>query len=294
VVSRIAALSIPTSSQKSEPTLLRALQVSSTMLSSTPETPSTSPSPSRKAPHCLNCKQPRKGHLRPRCSSSPFIEKVQADDATGENFTDLLVASKSMSIASHSPSNKNRQTADAIEDTSTDFTVALGSMAIASPELLRRDDQTNTFTRNRWPSDSQPPDLEDGGEGKASRFVRWQEDIPATAVTPNKTMDREVPTPSPVTGTLTPYTPYNIFTSSNTSKARGKIISATLPASEQDAANSDLSPSCTSTCCTQPLPCAMNTVERDMFIARLSDEAIATIYIVPKANVQAIVIQALP
>lgn len=193
-------------------------------------------------------------------------------------------------------------------------------MVIASPGPLGRDEETKAFIRNRRRS-TQPaalarsesllslstssneivtrlmqpgmfddPEGEDiEGKGKPSRIVRWQETIPATPLAPNKAMKSKTPARSPMPGTLIPPTPDSSFTSSNASTTKGEIISATLP--EQNA-SSDLSSTPTSTRRTQPLSRTMSAVERDIFITKLSDEAAATIYIVPKADVEAIIAQA--
>ena len=190
-------------------------------------------------------------------------------------------------------------------------------MVIASPGPLGRDEETKAFIRNRRRSTQpaalagsesllslsassneivarlmQPGMFDDtegedaGGKGKASRIVRWQDTIPATS---NIAMKSKTPARSPMPGTLIPPTPDSSFTSSNASTTKGEIISANLP--EQNA-SSDLSSTSTSTRRGQPLSRTMSAVERDIFITKLSDEASATIYIVPKADVEAIVAQA--
>jgi hypothetical protein len=193
-------------------------------------------------------------------------------------------------------------------------------MIIASPGPLGRDEETKAFIRNRRRS-TQPaalarsesllslstssneivtrlmqpgmfddPEREDlEGKGKPSRIVRWQETIPATPLAPNKAMKSKTPARSPMPGTLIPPTPNSSFTSSNASTTKGEIISTTLP--EQNA-SSDLSSTPTPTRRAQPPSRTMSAVERDIFITKLSDEAAATIYIVPKADVEAIIAQA--
>jgi len=200
------------------------------------------------------------------------------------------------------------------------LTVALESMVIASPGPLGRDEETKAFIRNRRRS-TQPaalarsesllslsassneivarlmqpgmfddPEGEDiEGKGKPSRIVRWQETIPATPLASNKAMKSKTPARSPMPGTLIPPTPDSSFTSSNASTTKGEIISASLP---EQSASSDLSSIPTSTRHAQPLSRTMSAVERDIFITKLSDEAAATIYIVPKADVEAIIAQA--
>jgi len=217
----------------------------------------------------------------------------------------------------NSPSNEKGQTPKAMEG---DLTVALESMVIASPGPLGRDEETKAFIRNRRRSTQpaalatsesllslstsskeivarlmQPGMFDDteeegnGDKGKTPRIVRWQETVPATAVVPNKPMKSKTPARSPMPGSLIPPTPDNSFTS-NASTTKGEIISASL--SEQNAASSDLASTSTSTRRAQPLSRTMSAVERDIFITKLSEEAAATIYIVPKADVEAIVAQA--
>jgi len=200
------------------------------------------------------------------------------------------------------------------------LTVALESMVIASPGPVGRDEETKAFIRNRRRSTQpaalatsesllslstsskdivarlmQPGIFDDtekegnGDKGKTSKIVRWQETIPTTPVAPNKTMKGKTPARSPMPGTLIPPTPDNSFTS-NASTTKGEIISTNLP--EQNAANSDLASTSTSTRRAQPLSRTMSAVERNIFITKLSEEAAATIYIVPKADIEAIVAQA--
>lgn len=192
-------------------------------------------------------------------------------------------------------------------------------MVIASPGPLGRDEETKAFIRNRRRSAQpavlarsesllslssssdeivarlmQPGMFDDtegedvGGKGKVSRIVRWEETIPSTPLAPNKAMKSKTPARSPMPGTLIPPTPDSSFASSNAS-TKGEIISANLP--EQNT-SSDVSSTPTSTRRGQPLSRTMSAIERDIFITKLSDEAAATIYTVPKADVEAIVAQA--
>lgn len=197
------------------------------------------------------------------------------------------------------------------------MTVALESLVIASPGPLGRDEETKAFIRNRRRS-TQPAALERsesllslsassneivarlmqpgmfddtegeaGSKGPASKIVRWQETIPATPLAANKAMKSKTPARSPMPGTLIPPTPDSSFTSSHASTTKGEIISANLP---EESASSDSSSTFTRRA--QPLSRTMSAVERDIFITKLSDEAAATIYIVPKADVEVLVAQA--
>ena len=256
----------------------------STTPSSTATTPSTTP---RKAPQCSKCKRPRAGHPRSGCPfvDSPSNEKGQASRVTEGNLT---VALESMVIASPGPLGRDEETKAFIRSRRRSTQPAalarsesLLSLSASSNEIVARLMQPGMF------DDTEGEDI--GGKGKASRIVRWQDTIPPTPLASNIAMKSKTPARSPMPGTLIPPTPDSSFNSSNASTTKGEIISANLP--EQNA-SSDLSSSSTSTRRGQPLSRTMSAVERDIFITRLSDEASATIYIVPKADVEAIIAQA--
>ncbi|KAF8961096.1 hypothetical protein BDZ97DRAFT_1905638 [Flammula alnicola] len=263
---------------------------------STSTTPSTTPT--RKVPQCLTCKRPRAGHPRSGCpyADSPSKGQSNVPNASGSHLSD-----------------------------------ALESMAIASPARIERDDDTKAFIKNRRRQSAQPHPLgpsesllslstnsndivarlsqpgifddtegeDDGaGKGKASRIVRWQETIATIPAAPNRALKSKTPARSPMPGTLIPPTPESSFTSSRDSAAKMESPPANSirPANddfpmEDHASNSNASSS-TVTRRAQPLSRTMSAVERDVFISKLSEEATATIYIIPKADVDAIVSKA--
>jgi hypothetical protein len=153
---------------------------------------------------------------------------------------------------------------------------------------------------------SQPGVFDDTGveeKGKASRIVRWQETI-ASMPTPAKTTSKsKTPGRSHMPGTLIPPTPDSSFTSSHEGsfmKKESPSANSMKPLSEDEsgtdqedhATSSHGSSAGTVTRRAQPLQRTMSSEERDIFVSKLSGEASATIYIIPKADVDAILTQA--
>ncbi len=146
---------------------------------------------------------------------------------------------------------------------------------------------------------------------KGARIVRWQEVVSRVNFNVAAAVNKTVKTParSPMPGTLIPPTPDSSFaswTSTSFLKQESPSASSMRTSSEQPAegpedpeehaSRSDDGATSESTVTRRraaPLTRTMSAVERDVFVSKLSGEAPATIYIVPKADVDAIVKQAI-
>ncbi|KDR84117.1 hypothetical protein GALMADRAFT_236786 [Galerina marginata CBS 339.88] len=254
-------------------------------------TPSATP---RKAPQCSKCKRPRAGHPRSGC---PYMD---------------------------SPSKENKKNQNALEG---HLSVALESMAITSPSrVVERDEETKAFIRNRRRMSAQPPlgpsesllsltsssneiiarltqpgmfdatsdDHNEVGIMQRSRIVRWQETVAASPVKAMKRSNNAARTLMP--GTLIPPTPETSFASSHDPvPTKEEIVSAECSEASESMEIDNVStvtPS-TATRRAKPLTRTMSAMERDIFVSKLSDEACASIYIIPKVDVADIVAKAI-
>lgn len=158
---------------------------------------------------------------------------------------------------------------------------------------------------------SQPGILDGDGDkladtSKGARIVRWHELVAATPVAPKRTMKSKTPMP----GTLIPPSPESSFASSSglsymkaESPSANSMPSGRTPqrALNNDDTNVDKdededTPSSSQATVTThraaPLSRTMSAAERDEFVSKLSGEAPATIYIIPKPDVDAVISQA--
>ncbi|KAF8165711.1 hypothetical protein B0H34DRAFT_690224 [Crassisporium funariophilum] len=259
-------------------------------------TPTTTP---RKAPHCSKCKRPRAGHPRSGC---PFVDSPSHDAKTQEKKTGA---------------------------TDGHLSVALGSMKLASPARVERDEDTKAYIRNRRRLSAQPITLgpsasllsldtnsdeivarllqpgsfddidteEQAGGAKPSRVIRWQDTLLATPGTQNRALKTKTPARSPMPGTLFPPTPETSFASSIVSQPKQEIPTKMTPMADRVSmgtcsVGNPSESSSTSTRRGPPLGRTMSATERDVFVSKLTNEAAATIYIVPKADLDSIVDEA--
>lgn len=229
-----------------------------------------------------------------------------------------------MDSPSNSPSKeKELKTGKALD---RQLSIALGSMAIASPaKLQEREEDDKAFIRNRRRKSTQAPPLvasesllslstssneivarllepgvlnnspEEASSDNASRIVRWQETIASPI--PKRSATR-TPGRSPMPGTLIPPTPESSFTSSTHDViAKEENISTSLNSFSNSTPSEEESVSSSRSSATAkraaPLSRTMSTVERDLFVSKLTDESCATIYIIPKVDVDDVVGRAL-
>ncbi|KJA29641.1 hypothetical protein HYPSUDRAFT_196006 [Hypholoma sublateritium FD-334 SS-4] len=273
--------------------------------SSTNTTPTTTPT--RKVPQCSQCKRARAGHPRSGCpfADSPQMSKMGAVDNSG-HLTDAL---GSMLIGTPGPAL----------DEDDDVKVAVRNRRRPSqPPLVRNETLLSLSTNSKEIVDrlSQPGAFDDDGDkhevaSKGARIVRWQEVVSAVVANSDpakRTMKSKTPARSPMPGTLIPPSPDSSFMSSTSASflkqespsANSMRTPSEQPApgpadSEEHALSSDDGATSEATVTRRraaPLTRTMSAVERDVFVSRLSGEAPATIYIIPKADVDAIVKQA--
>ncbi|PPQ67566.1 hypothetical protein CVT25_012060 [Psilocybe cyanescens] len=268
-------------------------------------TPSGTP---RKVPQCSKCKRPRAGHPRSGCPyvDSPAKEKEQQRGNTLERH--LSDALESMAIAS--PGRVLERESE--EDTKTFIrnrrrlsaqppmhsSESLLSLSTSSNEIVARLLEPGVF------NDSAEDD-DEANSGNTSRIVRWQETIATPS--PIRTTRGKTPARSPMPGTLIPPTPDSSFASSEGLPTKEEIVSAQLsysadptPPINVESLSSlrssntarRVQPSSNTARVAQPLGRTMSAVERDVFVSKLADEAAATIYIIPKADVTDVVTKA--
>ena len=234
------------------------------------------------------------------------MSKMDAPDSPG-HLTDAL---GSMLIGTPGP---------AVDEGDSDVKSAVRNRRRSSRVPLARNEtllSLSTNSKEIVDRLSQPGAFDDDGDkhevaSKGARIVRWQEvvstDISNTA-TVNKPVKNKAQARSPMPGTLIPPTPDSSFASwTSTSFLKQESPSASsmrtsseqpaqdLEDSEEHALNSDDGATSDSTVTRRraaPLTRTMSAVERDVFVSKLSGEAPATIYIIPKADVDAIVKQA--
>ncbi|KAJ3505572.1 hypothetical protein NLJ89_g7344 [Agrocybe chaxingu] len=267
----------------------------STRASSTQNTPNTrskgppstvatpADTPTKRAYTCRQCKRPKKGdHPRSGC---PYVNDTASEEEDTPTSTEPL-------------------------------TNALGSMKLGSstPMRLQTEEDDQAFKRNRRRLSAQPPivrseslvslstnssdlverlatlnDQSEKSNGKVTKVVRWEDTI---LVTPKKQKSAR----SPMPGTLIPPTPESSFGSSPSSFTKQEspgVHLATIQATEysSEGSTSSVAPPSPS-----PAPRAltrtMSAVERDLFISKLTSETTATIYTIPKADIQSIQEQA--
>ncbi|KAF9478676.1 hypothetical protein BDN70DRAFT_913540 [Pholiota conissans] len=262
-------------------------------------TPSTTPT--RKAPQCSKCGRPRAGHPRSGCpfADSPPPKKLNLaaashlTDAMGSMVLDTPGLGERDEDSKAFIRNRRRKSAQPVIMQSE----SLMSLSTNSKEIVERLSQPGVFD-----------DTLEEGKGKASRIVRWQEtilDIPNPAK--KKMM---APARSSMPCTLIPPTPESSFVSSRNDsflKMESPSANSIQPLSDEDedepdtdqdqdqeehVASSHGSSASTATRRPRPLERTMSADERDIFISKLSGEASATIYIIPKADVDAILTQA--
>lgn len=240
-------------------------------------TPTTSPMTTpRKAPHCRRCKLPMKGHPASSCpisDASKSETKVFQAAAGTEPLTDALSSMKLASPARTQPEGDDKdfirkRRRQSIQEGALVASASLLSLSTNSNDIVARLLQPGVFDNT----------LEDssGGESR-SRVVQWQETL---ATTPKKTPKR-----SPMPGTLIPPTPESSFLSSRNSFSKEESPASNItivPPTEY----SGFPASSPTTQRGRPLGRSMSAVERDLFVSRLADEAAATIYVIPKADVE--------
>lgn len=199
---------------------------------------------------------------------------------------------------------------------------AMESMAIRTPgPVAGREEEDKAFIRNRRRKSAQPtvphesllslstetdelvnrllqPGAFDNPGGNTlngespSRIIRWQETI-ANSVSQNRAAKSQTPGRAIMPGTLIAPTPETSFASSQDPNLKAETISApmTEPADDPYYESRESAPS-NATERARPLARSMSSLEREIFISKLSDEASATIYIIPKADVDEIVAEA--
>ncbi|KAF4619914.1 hypothetical protein D9613_004919 [Agrocybe pediades] len=265
-------------------------------------TPTTTP---RKGRQCSKCKQPRMGHPRSGCPvmDSPIPEDVENGGRRKANGIEkqLSFALENMALQSPGRVIPSREEEDKafIRDRRRKSTQPV----LPSDSLLSLSTETDEIVNRLL----QPGALEgvvgnDSAEDSPSRILRWQETI-AKGVSKNKPMkSHSSPGRVLMPGTLIPPTPETSFatTTSGEPSFKEEVISSqmTEPADDlyehEDQKSMEEYALSSSNATERPGPLApsMSCTERDIFVASLTEEAPATIYVIPKVDAEDIVAKA--
>ncbi|PPQ63154.1 hypothetical protein CVT24_005794 [Panaeolus cyanescens] len=239
-----------------------------------PATSSPATTPSRKTPQCSHCKRPRAGHPRSGCpyTSSPADRNVDDAIISGALQSLNLKAHEGTMGEEQKPPMPNRRHQPApLERTRTQL-----SLTTTSNEILGHLSQSGLF-------DDQTEGDSHELKGKVIKLVRWEDAVnPTPKVT--QPLKSRFPSRSPMPGTLIPPSPFSSFDS-----VQGEISTQT---SVEHACHEQQVPVTPQPAQARPLARSMSAVERDIFIAKLTCETPATVYVVPKADVDSIMKEA--
>ncbi|KAF8914334.1 hypothetical protein CPB84DRAFT_1759002 [Gymnopilus junonius] len=229
-------------------------------------TPSATP---RKAPRCSKCGRPKAGHPRSGCpyTNLPVSENARKAQPLVKQLSNALESltittiTNEMRLEDRGEDMKvGIQERRALER--NDSIVSLGSSATeVAAILLQTGEESN-------PGDKST---------EAPRVVHWQDFL-------NNRPSRIMP------GTLIPLSPDNSFTSSSTAPPMKEEV---MSEPEAENAPTDLEDalSYASFASTEPnaLTRTMSQDERDAFVAKLSEDASTSIYVVPRENLDFLV-----
>lgn len=218
-------------------------------------TPSTTP---RKAPRCTKCGRPKAGHPRSGCpyNNSPSSENVRKATPLVKRLSDALetlAITNEVRVEGHDADIKVAiQERRALER--NESIVSLGSSPTeVAAILLHTDEKSSTGDKCK----------------EAPRVVHWQDYL-------NNKPSRIMP------GTLIPLSPDSSFASSNTSPpTKEEVMSEADENTPTDLGNASTEPNA--------LTRTMSQDERDAFVAKLSEDASTSIYVVPRENLDYLV-----
>ncbi|KAF9534610.1 hypothetical protein CPB83DRAFT_205231 [Crepidotus variabilis] len=253
----------PSTRSESKQNSPAASRVSSNGQQTPSKTPSVTP---RKAPHCKICKSPMKGH--PKGSCPPLDSPTQInDDSSSDNGNEgrpLASAMRSINLGSTTPMR------DVDEENKTFVRDRRRKSGRAS--AIRPIDQVQSLssTSNDLVERLREPGLLDNTNQISTPVVDWQD-----VVSPKNTHVRQI-----MPCSLIPPSAENSFAVMSDSNAVAKAESPTMqiktsPPSEQEPPVAGPSRS-------RPLARSMSGEQRDLFLERMSGQAKATIYVVPK------------
>ncbi|KAG5648739.1 hypothetical protein DXG03_000086 [Asterophora parasitica] len=255
-----------------------------TLRSSAPATPSGKTTggnePSivtpRKAPTCSKCKRPRAGHPRSGCpyvNSPPTARKSPAVTVIPSRTT-IEDALGSMHLSSPTPDRGHEDTKAAIRNRRRSSLAAAAALA-PTETLVSLDSESQELVERLLQPGMFDDDAEaDGSSKMAARVVRWQETL---AVTPVKPKGKKVKMP----GSLSTPSPDSSHNSVRVADEAGIPIPART--SSAIAGHEDTAPSLPRS---TPLSRTMSMEQRDMFPASLRKSSDATVYEVPRDDIE--------
>ncbi|KAF9057832.1 hypothetical protein BJ165DRAFT_1423824 [Panaeolus papilionaceus] len=263
------------------PPTLRSAQNSPAGKSARQDLPTPTLTPTRKVPQCSHCKRPRAGHPRSGC---PYM-----DSPVNKDFDDALIsgALQSLNIETHRTAT-NEEQKPRIHQTRSHQPKPLRrsntqlALATTSNEMVGHLSQSGIF-------DNPQGDMLEM-KAKVAKIVRWQDAVTPASPKANKPLKPGRPSRSPMPGTLIPPSPFSSYDSLDTeSDSQGAVHSILSEQGQKPISSSSVSQPQPQA---RPLTRSMSAMERDLFIARLSCDAPATVYVVPKVDMDSILQQA--